>query len=769
MRLLGRTRAGLLAGAGIASLAFAGSAGAQAATETAVGEVVVTAQKRTESLQDVPLSIDVLGAERLQQARVSSVEELPLIAPSLSFTNSSNTRGQGLSVRGVGTINFSDGVEPSVSTVVDGVVLGRQAMSVFELIDIDRVEVLRGPQGTLFGKNASAGVLNIVTARPSNTFGGVASLSYATLDERKLRGSVTGPLIDGVLAGRLTGYVVKRDGLLRNVFTGKDINDRDQWGVRGKLLYTPREGVDVLVIADYAKIDQECCAFSPVSINPAIRHFGELRTALTLPVVPGLNNREVNLDGDFFLKQKSYGGSVETNIDIGDHVLTSITGYRAFNLFDNNDPDGLPINLLNLNNAKQDQNQFTQEVRLASPAGGRLEYVLGAFYFDQSVKTTTEVAGTFGAVPAPAVVGSFVNRAIKTRNAAVFGQATLNLTDQFALILGARYTHEKLDGRFQRINLPGAAGPAPTNGPPVNMPDIGSKDDAISYRVGAQYDVTGDVMAFATYSRGYKGAAINLLNNLSAGLVASGRHIVPPEIPTSLEAGVRTAWLDRRLTVNLTAFHTTFENFQATAFDAALNATTLVSAGELRSRGFELEVAASPVRDLNLFGNVAYTDAAFTDFPGGPCYANQANAATGGCTRVGTAFVQDLKGASLNNAPLWAVSLGGNYSRPLGIGAWEGFIGGNYVYRSRVNFNLSQDPNTTQEGYGLVNGSLGVQTPGDGVRLSLFVKNLFDKKFANLILASPFDGGGATTPAGYSQIVSETSRRIVGAAIDVRF
>jgi iron complex outermembrane receptor protein len=677
--------------------------GGEAAT---VEEVVVTAQKREQRLQDVPLSIDVLPAARLDQLKISSVEELPLVSPSLSFTNSANTRGQGLSVRGVGTINFSDGVEPSVSTVIDGVVLGRQAMSVFELIDIERVEVLRGPQGTLFGKNASAGVLNIVTQRPSNTFGAVLSASYATLNEVKLRGSVSGPLGENTTA-RLTGYYVKRDGLLDNVRTGKDLNDRNQWGVRGKLRFSPGEDFDVEFIADYADIDQNCCAFSPISINPTVRHFGTLRTALTLPVVPSRSNRQVNLDGEFFLRQKSGGVSAQANLDLGDHVLTSITAFRTFNVYDNNDPDGVPINLLNLNNARQDQRQFTQEVRLTSPAGGTLEYVLGAFFFDQEVETSTEVAGTFGAVPAPAFLGSLVSRGIDTRNAAVFGELTFNVSDRLSLILGGRFTDERLDAFFFRSNLAGASGAAPINGPPIAVGEIRSEDTAASYRLGAQFDVTDDVMVFATHSRGYKGAAINLLNNLSAGFVAAGRHIVPPEIPTNYEAGLRTTWFDRRLTANATAFHTTFENFQATAFDAALNATTLVSAGELRTQGLELELSAAPVDGLSLFGNAAFTDAEFTEFPGGPCYANQGNIPNGGCTRVGTTFVQDLKGQPLNNAPRWAVTVGGNYERPIGGTGWEGFIGGNYVYRSEVNFSLSQDPNTVQEGFGLLNATVG--------------------------------------------------------------
>jgi len=755
-----------LAGASILSLcaAFAPAAQAQDAV-TALEEVVVTAQKRTERLQDVPLSVAVVSGSALERMHVSSPDELPMISPNVSFTASANTRGQGLSVRGVGTLNFSDGVEPSVSTVVDGVVLGRQAMSVFELIDIERVEILRGPQGTLFGKNSSAGVLNIVTEAPRSSFGGKLEASYASLNEVKLRGSVSGPLSDNVSA-RLTGYYTSRDGFVTNVYNGEKLNDQNQWGVRGKILWEPSDATQVTFIADYSKIDRKCCAPTLRSVSPSAG--GALRLSLVAPVVPGPDNDQVNVDGAYYLKQDTSGLSVQVDHELGEHTLTSITAYRQFAVKDNNDPDLVPINLFNLNSADQDQSQFTQELRLTSPQGRPVEYVVGLFYFDQDLKTVTQQEGRFSPL-SNVLLGSIIDRAISTKNAAVFGQLTGHVTDQLSLTLGARYTSETLDARFMRANLPGRPStPAGIGGPPLNAPDLGSDESKLSYRLGVQYDFSDDVMAYASYAKGFKGGAINLLNSLTQSLVTNGGYAIPPEIPTNYEVGLRTSLFDRRAQLNVTAFLTDFDGFQTTAFDPNLNANTLTSAGELRTKGVEVEALASPVTGLMLSANIAYTDATFRNFPNGPCYPGQTLVDTA-CRNVSGTFMQDLAGKRLSNAPEWAYTLGANYQWPIGDTGLTGLFSGSFVYRDDVNFSLSQDPRTVQKGYGLVNLNLGVQTADQRWKVSLFAKNLLDERFANGIAAATLDSGGPAANAGYVQVTTENARRTLGIALNAAF
>lgn len=776
----GLALAGVSGAALVMAMASPGAAQAQqtpaATSESAsqpVGltEVVVTAQKRSERLQDVPVSVAVVSNSRLEQQHITSLEDLTLVSPSVSFNDSNNSRGQGLSIRGVGTLSYSDGVEPSVSTVVDGVVLGRQTSTIFDLIDIDHVEILRGPQGTLFGKNSSAGVINIVTQRPSDSFGGAYSASYGELGETKLQGTVTGPIVAGKLDGRLTAYYDANNGYIHDVTTGSELNGQQQSGVRGKLLYSPTDSLDVLAIADYGLTTGSCCAPTIRSVTGNGTYFGKSYATL-VGVTPGPDNEDTAAGAPSVNEQSTAGVSVEANQRFaGGYTLTSITAYRQYHEYDNIDADLTPIDILDLDNADQHQDQVSEELRIASPQGQRLEYVGGLYYFYQDLKTVTQSAGTLGAVPVGDFLGSQVNRGIATNNAAAFGQATFHITDKFSLIGGARYTVESEHAFFDRAEMAGALAstPASVAGGPLSANDLKSNESKISTHAGLQYEFTPNLMAYVSYSRGFKGAAMNLLNTLTAAEVSSRGYLVAPEIPTDYEAGVRTAFFSHRLQVNATAFNETFRGFQATAYDALQMTTTLVNAGELRSRGFELETLAAPIRGLNLSANVAYTDAAFTNFPDAPCYPGELLAAGNLCHALGSTYVQNLKGEPLNNAPKWSFNLGGAYTHPLNWHELDGFVDVNYAYRSKVNYSLSEDPNTVQKGYGITSLNVGIETPGQRVRLAIFARNLFDVRYASYIFPSSFQAGSASVKAGYSQFIPEDAHRIVGVSLSGKF
>ena len=777
--LAGLSAVALMAGAGLAHAQSqasqptspgAGPAGGEPPAG-AVEEVVITAQKRSERLQDVPVSVAVVTGAKLEQQHITSLQDLALVSPSISYNDSNSSRGQGLSIRGVGTLSFSDGVEPSVSTVLDGVVLGRQTSNVFNLIDIDHIEVLRGPQGTLFGKNSSAGVINIVTQRPSDTFSGAYAASYGELGEAKVQGTVTGPLVAGKLDARLTAYYTSNDGYIHDITTGADLNSQKQYGVRGKLLFMPDATTDILAIADYSKTTGSCCAPTLRSVLPTGSNLFGKPYASYVGVTASPDNENTASGVNSVNNQTTAGFSLQVDKRVAGFTLTSISAFRQYEEFDNLDADLIALNILDLNNANQHQNQFSQELRVASPTGQRIEFVAGLFYFYQGLKTTTQVAGSFGAVPLPATIGSQIDRNIHTMNAAVFGQATFHVTDKLSLIGGLRYTDERQRAYLIRKQLPGtlASGPAGVTGPPLAATNLASDEDRPSEHAGVQYAFNPNLTAYFTYSHGFKGAALNLLNPLTASLVATGRYLVPPEIPTEYEVGVRSSFLNRRVQLNVTGFSETFEGFQATAFDAVSNSNTLVSAGELRSRGVEVEALATPVRGLNLSANLAYTDATFTDFPDGPCYPGELLVAGSRCHALGATFVQDLKGARLNNAPKWSYNLGASYEHPLGGKGLSGFVDANYAYRSDVTFALSQDPNTVQEGYGVLSLNVGVQTPGRRLRLAVFARNLTDEHYASAIFASSFQGGNASTRAGYSQFFTEAAHRIVGVSLSGKF
>ncbi len=773
VRTTARLRA--LGGASAAALILVGAVGARAqdANSTGaatVGEVVVTAQKRSEKLQNVPVSVAVVSATRLEQQHITSIQDLTLVSPSVSFNDSNNTRGQGLSIRGVGTLSFSDGVEPSVSTVLDGVVQGRQTSAGFDLIDIDHIEILRGPQGTLFGKNSSAGVINIVTQRPSDTFGGAYSLSYGELGETKAQTTVTGPIVQGKVDGRLTAYYDSNNGYIHDVTTGTDLNAQQQYGVRGKLLFTPTDSLDVLAIADYAMTTGNCCAPTIRSVTANSLYYGK-PYASYVGVTPSSTNEDTSADLNSVNSQSTAGISVEADQRIGGFTLTSISAYRHYNEYDNIDSDLIPLDILDLNNANQHQDQASQELRITSPTGHKIEFVAGLFYFYQDLTTTTQTAGTLGATPPGEYLGSQVNRGITTQNWAAFGQATWHVTDALSVIGGLRYTVEDQKAFFDRFELPGAIASMPISvaGPPLTANDLKSDENKSSTHLAVQYQFTPDLMAYVSYSRGFKGAALNLLNFLTAAQVSSGGYLVAPEIPTDYEAGVRATFLNRRLQINATVFDETFKGFQATAYNAISMSNTLVNAGELDSRGFELETIATPARGLTLTGNLAYTDAYFTNFADAPCYPGQLAIPGAGCHALGAADVQNLKGQPLNNAPKWSLTLGASYIHSLGWHDLDGFADVNYAYRSAVNYSLDEDPNTVQNGYGVTSLNLGVQFPTHHLRLGLFARNLFDVRYASYIYPSSFQAGNASTPAGYSQFFPEDSRRIVGVALSGKF
>ncbi len=733
-----------------------------AADDVSGDEIVVTAQKREQNLQKVPVSVSVLSSSVLADNRVSGLEQLAQVSPSIGFTNSANTRGQGLSIRGIGTLNFSDGVEPSVSTVIDGVVIGRSAASFFEFNDIERIEVLRGPQGTLFGKNSSAGALNVVTGKPDlNESSLEATASYGTFDDVRLKATGSLVLDQGRAALRVSGFRSTADGIITNTVDGRKLNDNDSWGVRAKLLFEPSDVTSIYVIGDYGESNRNCCASTVRSVLPTTTYYnGQTRAALLAGQMLGPLNREVTIDGDYFNRQKTGGASVEINTELGGQTITSITAYREFKVFDNNDPDGVPLPVVSLNNARQKQQQFTQELRLTSPAGEPVEYVFGVFYFWQDVVSQTQVKGNLTVnLPAGQYLGNQVDRDITTKNVAAFGQVTGHLTDELSLIGGFRLTSEQAVAHFDRTILPGAIAAMPSLGGPAYVaPTLKATDTDLSYKLGVQYQATPDIMAYATYTRGYKGPALNLLNNLTAPTVNAGLAVLRPEIARNWEAGVRTTLFDRMLTLNVTGFYETFTDFQAQTYSAILTSFQLTNAGKLITQGAEVEATLRPLDGLSLSGNLAYTD---TEVRGliVSCYPGQT--AAQGCA----SGRQDVTGEALTNAPKWAWSLNANYGADIG-NSLRGSANLSFTYRSKTLFSY-RDPNTEQRGYGLLNGRLSLAAQDGRYELSVFGKNLTNQHFASFIGTGLLDT--SATGAGYTQLLTPDAFRTFGVEGTVRF
>ncbi|ATQ42412.1 TonB-dependent receptor [Caulobacter mirabilis] len=747
----------LFAGAGLA-LAFAAQPvlAQDAGDETSVTEVVVTAQKREERLQDVPIAVSVASGEQLERQNIANVDQLKLIVPSFEATSF------GISIRGVGTATFSTSIEPTVSTVLDGVVLGRPEMALGSFYDLERVEILRGPQGMLFGKNASSGVVSIVTKNPVlGDFGFAGNFNLGEGGYNKSDATVNVPLGEDV-ALRVGGFVNKLDGVLSNKFDGRSFNGNDEWGARAKLLWRPTDAIDVLITADYAKQDQT------VTWSPYKTLLGT-RAALMLAncgVKASPDNTNVCIDGPQFKDRENYGFSAQVNWDIGGgYTLTSITAGRRDFDFSSGDSDSLPINILNTNLSNQDIRQVSQELRIASPTGERLEYVAGVYYFKMTTDQTTVQTGTFNLPFVPPVLNQTIRNHVVTESRALFGQATYNATEQLRFIVGGRFTRDNISLDFDQF---GANPPPFVIGPNVKLSDA-VEESNFSWRLGVQYDITPVTMAYATISRGYKGPGFNqtgVTNPLQS-------QRVDPEYPTSYEIGLKTVLPGGKAILNLAIFDTKFEDYQAQTLDYSLApappAFRTINGGDLKSRGFEVDVTAAPIEGLVLTAAATWLDAKYGTFGYISCYPGQptvppANAGPGKCVDFGGGLKgYNPSGQSLAGAAEWKVALSGKYQRPI-TENFEGFVQADYSWRSDVNASAAGDPGTKIDAYGILSGAVGVETADGRWRFSVWGKNLTDERFPSALFGTVFGADGE-----YSQILTGDAFRRYGVALNVRY
>ena len=707
-----------------------------------VDEIIVTAQKREQPVIEVPISIAVVDGETIELELRDEFSELQFLVSGVTVTEANTSSGHGSFIRGIGTQSHASGLEGSVGTVVDGVVLGRQGMAFQDLADIERVEVLRGPQGTLFGKNASAGVINIVTRPPDSERAGSFSASFASMSEVKLRGSVGGPLAGDRVSSRLSAYSYDRDGLIEDITLNRRYNGRNESGARGKLLVDASDRVSILVNADYARRDDPCCMWTTRSVNP-----DGFIAALQAPVVASPNNLRVSLSGDVYDRQSFGGLSTQVDALFGDTVLTSIGAYRTWHNEHNDDADQVPVNIFDVNSGENDRRQVSQEIRLSTTSGTRIEWTAGLFCFDLEQDGRTLQSGTLGApLPAGVVFARQSVGTVDTLNLALFGDVTWTLSDRTTLFAGLRAIREEKDVDISHDDVPGQLR-LPGTPPPLEI-EAGTEDDAAAWRLGVQFEIGERSRGYAKIGRGYKGKGISTDR--------TGATLLEPEIPTTYEIGYKTQ--QRRFSLGAAVFSTEFDDFQAQSWRGEELRFGLANAGRLETDGLELDFMLQPSSRLHLSGNLTYMDAIFAEYVGAGCYATQTEAQ--GCDPVtGT---QDLSGARLDNAPEWMGNVAVQYSAALGDLPFEGFVRGSYHWRDDVLF-FSTDPGTRQGAFGLANLSLGIFSTSGHYQISVFAKNLFDQGFAGVIIPTPLD------PGGYAQNPSVDAERVVGVAVELDF
>ncbi|MBX9881516.1 MAG: TonB-dependent receptor [Sphingomonas sp.] len=734
-------------------------------------DIIVTAQKRSERLQDVPIAVSVVSSEQLARAGVLNIENAQYLVPSLNFRKSGTALNQSLFLRGVGTSTFSIAGEPSITTVVDGVVYQRSGEAFSDLIDIDRIEVLRGPQGTLFGKNSSAGVINIVTKRPGDTFGGYGEAGYFFDNgtEYRVRGALDLPVITDKLAVRLTSAYTNYDGNIFNTTTNRRVNGYEHFGIRGIVVAKPIEDLTLTVIADYHTNTDNCCG-EVIGTPPVVSAANTYAAQIAAVLPPQLGDRTRALAQNLVTStlEDGWGVSLQADVDLNGGTLTSISSYRKWNNSEIRDGDFLPqayvgggLNQLH-DVGPQRTDTITQELRIASEKGKLIDYVVGGFYsraYSERVFSRSDIVCTL--TPAPAALtpctapGTAVTRPFGTaffgstfQNAAVFGQATLNLRRNFRLIGGVRYTYDALSvfhsrqttlagpgiqpnfdqgvfNLYQQLVAAGTtpsaavtASPAGSNGVPFRT---STTADNVSGRVGFQYEITPQVTTYFTYSRGYKGPAYNIFYNLTA----TGTNVIAPETSNAYEIGLKNSLFDGKLVLNIAGYYAEYQNFQANNPDvvAGVIVTRFTNAGDVSTRGVEVDAIYRPTRDLSFNGGFAYTDARVDRF-NAPIGANGVPSAT------------IPNGTPLAYAPKVKANLGVNYRwRTQGPVDLEFGAQGSYQSSQLSQFDASAAIRaaTTIRAYSLLDLQASIVDPKDKFRITFLAKNVADESFAAAI------------------------------------
>jgi iron complex outermembrane recepter protein len=787
----------------IATPVFAQSAPpAEADGEAGLEEIIVTAQKREQNLQNVPVSVTALSAETLANSRIADFTDLTRAASSLTVTQATSSPNNSIILRGIGTFAFSIGVEPSVAVIVDDLPVVQQAQAFDSLGDVQRIEVLKGPQGTLFGKNASAGVVNIVTRDPSKTLGGSIAFTAATDEDYRAEASLSGPIGDNGSGFRVSGVYHDFKGNVRNLTTGRTLNDQQGIGLRAKLKLVLSDSLDFTLNGSYGKTTQDGTVTTIRSINPlgTPRVLGNPALAL-LPsltgITPGEGNFNARVDSQGATRNKTSTISGKFALDLGAANLISVTGFQDWKFKFQNDVDGTDLNVLGAltggastggiaQSGPYHSRLFTQELRVVSSGSGPLKYVVGTFFADAK----TDRAFNRGPV---ALLANW-DATATSKSLGLFAQIDYTLPTNTTITGGLRYNHEKVGVRFDNLLASATPNSCATGNPLCRGTNT---DNVVTWKGTISQELAPQIMAYASVAKGYKGFAYDVSSGfnparVSAALAgtAPGLNGVGPvkaENSTSYELGLKSRFFDNRVQFNITGFTTDYNNFQAQSaviIGGALQ-PVLNNVGKLKTKGVEVEFSAKPSDWLRLDASAAYTDAKMTVFPGAQGYADQtgqvwngtSSALVGNCTTAAAATAlaprttcgfQNRSGATLPNSPKFKFNLGATGEVPFGEGN-KAIITLNYQHQSDVNFDLLGNPLLTQNAYGIFNAGIGAEF--GPFRATVFVNNLFDTHYAGG-LSDGFGtlGGNATNPAHVIyQVLPRDSAQFFGLKLQYKF
>ena len=737
--------------------------------QTGVDEIIVTAQRVAQPLQRVPVSVQPLTGQELEERKINELVQLQSSVPSLGVGTDSS-----FSLRGVGSLTFTPSVDSSVGVAVDDVSLGVPIhMNFFGLQDIERVEVLLGPQGLLFGRNASAGLLNIVTKRPQFD-SGISGDLYVEGDYRDgtpdggfgaiVRGTLNVP-VSPTSAFRLNGFYSDQDSVARVVARTADAKVGDhqrRFGVKGKFLFEPFEALSIYVLGDYgenrgigANYDRTHRFSAPGSITAArIRADG-------IEASPG--NLALGYSapsGGFDLN--TGGTSAAVTYEVADGIVVSnILAWRAYDVRRTFDNDFTTADGVDLNSRSARYHQLSNELRAAIETGSLIDGQIGLYYFGSTLRQSDFIgAAAYGVLdplfaaqfgPSDSITNPYngldANSRTTNRSYAAFGQFNLHPSERLTLIAGARVTHDDNTISLVQNQRPY---PLPLGARNVSIQE-GVENTDFSWKLGGQYDIPIG-MVYATYSKGYKGPAFN-----DTAAVVGRSLAIGPETVYALEAGAKTTFLDRRLRLNLSIFRQRFNDFQVQGYDSASQSFFTANAARVKSDGVEIFVEGRPSRSLSLTVAATILDSEFLNFPNDRCYPGQPTCSA--------ANVTDSAGNPTPSSARFTSTIGANYERPISGDATVS-VAGSWYHRSPISFTSNANPAQSLGTLDTFDLKLGV-TLNDRINLDLFCKNCTDERYPIFIGLDAVDSSIARVNSTIQQWGYNSIRTIgVSASLD---
>lgn len=703
--------------------------------EATLEEIIVTARKREENLQMTPISLSVLSEQALSDRDATNVADLARLVPNFSFqpaTAGGSSSGQ-FFIRGVGQFDFINTNDPSVALYLDGAIIPRTAGAAFALPDVDRIEVLRGPQGTLFGRNTVAGTVNIITKQPGDEAEGQLNVTVGSRNRHDFSGYVMGPIIEGKLYGKVAASSFNQDGYIERVATGEDMSDRNNQSISGVLRWLPSDDVEISLGLDYMRKRGNSGAETMTALGPSPLRDLYNQLVLTPNGQPLFDATSIGNQDDTNTGVRNrddydhWGATLTATWDLGFGQVKSITSYRELETHFGLDFDGSPAPFAD-EYVDDDGHYFSQELQLSGTAmDGRLDWLIGAYYFDETSKSDLVLLFLDGGAALPDDFTNFStfflttadrsvieNNDVEIESIALFAQGTYRFTDKWSITAGIRYTNEEKQLAANHFEF--------NDGGQLIDVDRGDEWDSVTPRIGLEFQATDDAMLYFSASRGFRSGGFQ-------GRAFSGNPdavtVYDPEFIWAYELGLKSEWFDNRVRLNASGYFYDYTDFQfdTTVVENGVTLFTRGNAAEAEISGFEADLIVLPTPELRLYTSLAHIDAKFTE--------------------VDARVLNLTLDTEIVNAPKWTVSAGAEYDFNLGNGD-KLTLRADYLHKSKFYFLFTNNPLDIEDGYSTIDAKLTYRPQSKPWEVSVFGKNITNETYKYLSITNSAFFGGAT-------------------------